>query len=57
MKKRSSFSDDRKVVGKGGFFIWKWFGKQYFSAALKIAPGYGNMDSEKQLKEDKTEDE
>ena len=40
-------SDDRKVVGKRGFW-----GKRDYFGALKIMPGYGKMDSEKQQKEE-----
>ena len=35
----------------------KLLGKGDFLGALKIVPGYGKMDSEKQQKEDMTEDE
>ena len=40
------------LLGKGGLGR-----KRDYFGALKIVPGYGKMDSEKQQKEDMTEDE
>lgn len=46
------FLTTEKLLGKGDFW-----GKRDYFGALKIMPGYGKMDSEKQQKEDMTEDE
>ena len=46
------FLTTEKLLGKGDFW-----GKRDYFGALKIVPGYGKMDSEKQQKEDVTEDE
>ncbi len=46
------FLTTEKLLGKGDFW-----GKRDYFGALKIMPGYGKMDSEKQQKEDVTEDE
>lgn len=46
------FLTTEKLLGKGGLG-----GKRDYFGALKIVPGYAKMDSEKQQKEDMTEDE
>ena len=46
------FLTTEKLLGKGIFL-----GKRDYFGALKIVPGYAKMDSEKQQKEDMTEDE
>lgn len=46
------FLTTEKLLGKGDFL-----GKRDYFGALKIVPGYAKMDSEKQQKEDMTEDE
>ena len=46
------FLTTEKLLGKGNFL-----GKKDYFGALKIVPGYAKMDSEKQQKEDMTEDE